>query len=191
MYGWVMAGALFGGLGTAHAQEEASTEPVVRLSARGGYTNYSRLDFVTGELEGAFRIGGKFYGVAGVAVYGVLLETPVQRQLDTGKLKEWAAMAPLHLGARYQFSVLNGDWLPFAGADVLTARYYQGDEGEGAWAIGGRLRGGLDWMVVDSFGIHANVGLGWWWGDRWDELATGLPESGVVLQVSAGVTYTL
>lgn len=185
MYGWMMASALSGV--TAEAQEpEVAKDPRVRISARGGYTNYSRLHFVTGEGEVAVRVASKIHAVAGVAVYGVQLTPPPQRQLETGKLREWAAFAPIHVGARYQTEVVD-NVAPFVGIDVLTGRYYQGEDG-GAWAFGGRLRGGLDWMFTDIVGLHANLGLGVWTGDRWSDLETGLPDTGLLPQLSVGIT---
>ncbi|MEM6930180.1 MAG: hypothetical protein AAF602_24790, partial [Myxococcota bacterium] len=154
MYGWLMASAVFGGV--AHAEEEATELPRVRLTARGGYTNYSRLHFVTGEAEVAVRAVAGLHAVAGVAVYGVQLEPPPQRQLETGNLREWAALAPIHVGVRYQLEVVERV-LPFVGLDALTGRYYQGQDG-GAWAIGGRLRAGLDAMLTEQIGLHANLG---------------------------------
>jgi len=207
MYGWVMAGALLGG--PAHAADdeagepparggdepfdptmapgEDEDEPRVRLTARGGYTNYSRLHFVTGEAEVAMRLVSVVHAVGGVGVYGVELTPPPQRQLETGKLKEWAAFAPVHLGARAQFPILLN---PFVGVDVLTTRYYQSEDG-GAWALGARLRTGVDWMIVDQLGLHVNVGLGVWSGDRWGEVETGVPRTGPLPQLAAGLTYTL
>ncbi|MEN0067177.1 MAG: hypothetical protein AAGA48_33910 [Myxococcota bacterium] len=190
MYGLVMAGAFFSSPAHAQADAEGASEPRVRLTARGGYTNYSRLHFVTGEAEVAFRVVSKLHVVAGAAVYGVQLTPPVQRQLETGKLKEWAALAPFHAGVRFQFPVLSNELYPFVGADLLTGRYYQSDDG-GAWALGARLRGGVDWMFLDPLGLHANVGFGVWTGDRWGELATGLPTTGVLPQLSVGLTYAL
>ncbi len=191
MYGWFMAGALASG--AAHAQDAEPDEsplPRLRLTARGGYTNYSRLHFVTGEAEVAVRAIAGLHAVAGVAIYGVQLEPPVQRQLETGKLKEWAALAPIHLGARYQIALLDDLLQPFVGIDALTGQYYQGDDGV-AWAIGGRLRAGIDVMVLDALGVHANLGLGVWSGDRWSDLETGVPDTGPLPQVSLGITGVL
>jgi len=192
MHGWLMASALFGGSAGAWASETDDTDEAlsrVRVTARGGYTNYSRLHFVTGEAEVAVRAIAGLHGVAGVAVYGVNLLPPPQRQQSTGRLREWAALAPFHVGARYQLAIT--DWLqPFAGVDLLTGRYYQGEDG-GAWAVGGRLRIGLDAMLTEHVGVHGNLGIGVWTGDRWSDLLVGMPDAGPLPQASLGVTWAL
>lgn len=187
---WFMVGALASGEAHAQDAEPESPLPRVRLTARGGYTNYSRLHFVTGEAEVAVRVVSGLHAVAGIAVYGVELEPPPQRQLETGKLTEWAALAPIHVGARYQVGFLDDLLMPFVGVDALTGQYYQGADGVD-WAFGARLRAGLDVMVLEQLGVHANFGLGVWSGDRWSDLETGVPNAGPLPQVSLGVTLAL
>lgn len=184
----LLMAALLGGAGSAHASE-ADDLPRLRLSVRGGYTNYSRMHFVTGELEGAVRVLAGLHVVAGGALYGLPLTPPPQRQLDNGRLQEWAALAPVHLGARYQIAVT--DWLhPFVGADALTVRYYQGADG-GAWAGGGRLRLGADAMFGEHLGANVNLGVGVWSGKRWPDLLVGLPQTGPVPQIGGGLTWAM
>ena len=48
------------------------------------------------------------------------------------------------------------------------------------------MRGGLDLMIVQNFGLNLNIGLGGWTGKNWSLIQEGLQQSGLLPQVSGG-----
>ena len=166
-------------------QEEVARN--VRLAVRGGYSNYYAFDFVTGGIEGAVRLGqGGVQLVAGVEMYAVNRVLPPHIQIEEGVYSEWDLIYPLNAGLVYQFG--EGALRPYLGADGILVQYFR-DEVGGDWAGGARFRLGMDYMVVDSFGLNVNVAAGAWTGQNWGLIEQGVRETGFLPQVSAGAVF--
>lgn len=157
---------------------------VVQVTVRGGYCRYYSFGFVTGGGEVAVNTVGPLQVVAGVELFAVKRIPPPEYQLQSSVYSEWNNVVPMNLGALLAFPV--GRLQPYVGADAVVAPYYK-DGPTQHFALGGRLRGGLDVMVVDRyFGVNANLALGVWHGDRWTELQDGLHNTGPLPQISLG-----
>lgn len=156
-----------------------------QLTLRGGYAKYYAFDFITGGLEGAVRVADNLHVVAGLDTYSVNRDLPPDVALVEGQLTKWNTIFPINVGALYKFQIV--DILePYAGADVILSQYVGG-----AWAFGARARGGLDVMIIDHFGLNADVAIGGWSGQRWEELQPGLKSAGLVPRISGGIVLAL
>lgn len=155
-----------------------------QLTLRGGYARYYSLDFITGGADLAVRVFGQAHAVAGLEAYAVNRTLPPEVQLETGEFSRWEVLTPFHLGGLVKFPM--GALEPYGGAELLAVNYLAG-----AWAIGGRVRGGVDYMFTPNVGLNANLSVGAWSGDRWGEVESLVQNVGVLPQVTVGVVGAL
>jgi hypothetical protein len=152
----------------------------LQVTARGGYSRYGSLGFVTGGAEVGVKLVKGLHAIAGVETYGVKRTLPPDQALEEGVYSRWNWMYPLNIGVIYKLPI--GPVEPYAGADAILANY-----SEGAWTVGGRLRVGADYMFIPHVGANLNVALGAWSGDEWDVVDVGVPNTGFLPQVSGGL----
>lgn len=157
------------------------------IRARGGYANYYSFHFAAGSFELAVPIVQTgLYISGGLGVYGVRRALPYELQVQTGQTHSWNVLYPITGGALYKFSV-KGVAQPYAGADAVFCQYYK-DEVGSEWAIGGRVRGGLDVMVHPNFGLNVDAALGMWSGRAFSFIEPTLKNAGFFPTLGAGVT---
>ncbi|MBX2799453.1 MAG: hypothetical protein KTR31_17390 [Myxococcales bacterium] len=160
-----------------------------QLTLRGGYAKFYAFNFGTAGLEAAVRTVAGLHVVAGAELYAVNVVLPPDQQLETGDFSRWNTLLPFNVGAVYKLDI--GPMLrPYGGADLIFAQYYRSVDAAD-WAAGARLRLGADVMLHKHIGLNANVSVGGWSGQRWDDLKAGLPNGGWLPQISAGVVAAL
>lgn len=158
-------------------------DDVFHVTVRGGISPYYSLNFATVGVEGAFRVAGPLHVIAGAEMYVVKRTPPPNVQLETGQYYTWEQIIPLNAGALYEFG--KGPVQPYVGADLLVATYYN-DDTRSYLAMGARLRGGVDWMLLPHLGLNANLALGTWSGSKWESVEVGIRPFGLLPQLSAG-----
>lgn len=161
----------------------AETDHIGQITARGGYSRYYSFDFVTGGGEAAIALAQGFHVIAGAEVYAVERVLPPELQLRTGIFSQWNYIFPGNIGAMYKFPL--GLAEPYVGADTIFVQYYK-DKVGADWAIGGRLRGGVDFMVHENFGFNLNLAVGGWSGQNWSIIEQGVGRAGFLPQFSGG-----
>ena len=161
------------------ASDETAYDHFAQITVRGGYSRYYSFGFLTAGGELSLEVVDELQVVVGAEVYSVRRKLPPEVALRTGIYAEWAQVLPINIGAVYDIPL--GRVQPYVGADIIFAKIY-----ETSFAAGGRLRGGLDVMIVPNFGVNANLALGAWSGKRWPELEPGIGATGVLPQVSLG-----
>jgi hypothetical protein len=94
----------------------------------------------------------------------------------------------LNFGAQYLFGKEKVH--PFIGADAVLIPGFVDEEGGGM--VGGvRLRGGLDIMAADHFGISLNVGLGYLGGgDQLTQVDEGFQSGAASPAFNVGTVFT-
>ena len=97
---------------------------------------------------------------------------------------DWEYLYPINLGAIYKFS--EDQIQPYAGAELVFVDYFN-DGTKHYYAAGARARGGLDFQIVDHFGINANFNLGFWSGSQWTAVDQNLKNAGLLGEASLGV----
>ena len=157
------------------------------LAARGGYSPYFNLGFVTYGAEGAIAVGETGLSVLiGVEAYSVQRDIPEEFQDSSGQTTEWNTIFPINAGITYR--LLNGNIQPYVGGDAIFAQYYVNQNG-GSWTIGARGRAGVNLMVSRNFGFNANLAVGFWSGKNWALIQRDVKSSGFLPQISAGTVF--
>jgi hypothetical protein len=156
---------------------------VVQFTVRGGYSKYYDFDFFTGGGEAGVAVAQGLHLVAGVELYAVERVLPTDLQLETGIYSQWNFIFPANLGAIYKFPL--GMAQPYVGADTIFVQYYK-DEIGSDWAVGARVRAGVDLMLIPNFGFNLNLAAGGWSGQNWGLIEYGVKKAGFLPQVSAG-----
>jgi hypothetical protein len=132
-------------------------------------------------VEVSIPVVDTVYVQIGLAGYSVNRPIPDELQADfNGATSIWNTIVPFNLGFIYQGS--KGNIRPYGGLDLTITPYTR----EFKVAIGGRVRLGLDYMIVDTIGINVNTGLGVWYGSDFDEIEAGMSEFGFVPSINAG-----
>jgi hypothetical protein len=180
------------------AGKGVTEKPRTTLAARLGASGYHDMLFVTYGGELAIPLGSAFRLQAGLEFFSAKQSVPVEAAGCVGGAEEstedglvrtcWRSLMPIHVGGRYQKS--DRDTRPFVGGDLLFTPYHRDAGGnillsDMAWEL--RLRGGLDHMVSDGFGLGLNAAVGFLSGSHLDEV--GLEKSGLNWQVSAGTVF--
>ncbi|MCB9697829.1 MAG: hypothetical protein H6738_13690 [Alphaproteobacteria bacterium] len=168
----------------ARAPKSSDVGHTVQVTGRGGFSKYYAFNFVTGGAEIGVAAYRGLHLVAGAEVYAVKRVLPPDLQLETGIYSEWNTIFPLNLGMLYKFPI--GIAQPYVGADAIFVQYYK-DEIGSDWAGGGRLRGGVDLMFIDNFGLNINVAAGGWFGQNWSLIQQNVGTSGFLPQASGGM----
>ncbi|MEQ1503521.1 MAG: hypothetical protein ABMB14_14890 [Myxococcota bacterium] len=158
----------------------------VQIAARVGYCRYDSFGFTTGGAEVGVRVAGGLHVIGGAELFVVKRVLSPEKQIETGLYSVWNQLLPLNLGAVYVFG--DDKLLPYAGADLITASYLQEDS-KSYFAFGGRLRGGIDYMLASHVGLNLNLAVGAWAGSKWDVVEEGTASFGLLPQVSAGVMF--
>lgn len=153
---------------------------IIQASARGGYCPYGSLNFVTGGAEIGIATVAGLHAVAGIETYGVKRILPPDQALAEGVYSRWNWIFPANVGAIYKLPI--GPVEPYAGADVIFANYSGPD-----WAFGGRLRLGADYMFIEHVGVNLNAAIGAWTGKNWEDVEIGVPQTGLLPQISGGL----
>ncbi len=171
---------------TAQVGRPNERPPRFRIAARGGYSRYYSFDFITGGIEASARVSPHLDLVAGLEMYAVNRVLPPDLQIQEGVYSEWNVIFPANVGALFRIDV--GNLQPYLGADLILVQYYRDDIG-GDWAGGARARVGLDYMVIDNFGLNLNVAAGAWTGQNWGLIEEGVGQTGFLPQISAGTVF--
>lgn len=166
--------------------EREGSGHAIQITARGGYSRYYQLGFITYGAELALPIAGTgLHVIGGVEAYSVNRTLPAELQEQVGRATAWDTIIPFNAGLVYKIGT--GPVVPYVGADAIVTRYLQDPN---AFSVGGRGRLGLDVMITRAFGINANVGLGAWHGTRWGAVDTGMQNTGFLPQASAGTIFS-
>lgn len=162
----------------------------LKVTARAGYSKYFQLGFITygGEIGVPLGQSGA-YVVAGVEGYSVNRTLPPEWQTQLGRATAWDTIIPFNAGLHYELGT--GGVRPYLGADFTFAQYFYDEEAQQrsfTWGLRGRL--GADFMLSKVFGLNINGAMGFWKGDNWEIIDTGVKNTGVLPQVSAGTVFS-
>lgn len=169
-------------------RDEPYAPPTLQVTGRFGGAKYYQFNFLTVGAEAELRLGGGVHLIAGIEAYNVNRELPPQLQSEPGQDRFWDAIYPINLGLLYHFGTSRVR--PYVGIEVIFAQYFR-DEIGADWAGGPRVRGGVDWMIVDNFGLNANLAVGGWVGQNWPFVEEGLEPRGWLPQISVGPVLAL
>ncbi|MEO0604945.1 MAG: hypothetical protein AAF211_26170 [Myxococcota bacterium] len=156
----------------------------VQVIGRLGGSKYYAYNFLTVGGEVAVRATDGLHFMVGVGAYNVNLELTPAEQVEFGRLRYWDQIFPVHFGFLYKFRG-NEDVRPYAGLEIILAQYFVDDVGAD-WAGGPRLRGGVDWMLHENFGVNADLALGGWLGQNWEFIDPRLRPVGLLPQLTVG-----
>jgi hypothetical protein len=159
----------------------------LQITARAGYAKYYAFDFLTAGGELGVPVIAGLHLLAGAEMYAVQRILPEDLAVLTGLASEWNTIFPMNLGLMYKFT--GNTVQPYVGADTIMVQYYR-DEIGSDWAVGGRLRGGADFMLTKSFGFNVNIAMGGWNGRNWYLIEDTVQNSGFLPQVSAGTVVS-
>lgn len=168
---------------TARRVSTGTNERHAAFTARGGYSSYGVFDFATVGGEVSVKLVDFLEVVAGVEAFAVRRTPPEALVLAEGVVAKWDFIYPMNVGLVYRVPI--DAITPYVGADFVGVRYYH-DEIGSDWAGGGRLRGGVDWMATQNFGLNVNLAVGAWTGKNWGLIEEGLKTTGFLPQISAG-----
>jgi len=178
---------------TARTPRPASeSNHAVSLVARGGYSPYYTLGFLTygGEISVPFGQSG-LYASAGVEAWSVHRVLPQAVAEQVGQARAWDSIFPFNAGLLYKFDH-GGDVVPYVGADLLAAQYYvDKSAGKSYWAFGPRARLGADVFLSKVFGLTVDGSLGFWSGKQWEIIDTGVKNSGMLPRIEGGAVFRL
>jgi hypothetical protein len=153
-----------------------------------GYTKYFDFDFVVANIEVALPLGQSgAYLTGSFNAFSVQRLLPEDFRID-GKLSEWNTIYPLGGGILYKINNTNMVQ-PYIGAELIAVQYYKDDVGSD-WAGGLRGRAGLDLMVSDSFGLNAELNLGYWSGPTLSRIDDGIKNSGTLPGIVGGASIS-
>jgi len=171
-----------------HHHQKPPPEPeyhdTVEITARGGYSRYYAFGLYTTGLEVSARVVANLHPVLGAELFVVRRVYPPAVALEKGVYNDWELLYPVNVGAIYKFS--DGQFQPYAGAELVFVDYYH-DATKHYIATGGRVRGGLDFEIIDHLALNANVNLGAWSGSQWSTVDQDLKNTGIIGELSAGV----
>jgi hypothetical protein len=156
------------------------------LKLRTGYVKYYSFNFIANGAEIGIPLGKTgVYILAGVNAYAVNRKIPPKFQPEVGKASEWNLIYPLNLGVIYKFTTAKVVQ-PYLGADGIGVQYFKDAVGTD-WAVGGRGRVGVDFMVANNVGLNIDVSVGYWAGRTFTLIQEGVANSGVLPGVSGGL----
>ena len=161
------------------ASKSGARSPVT-VTARGGYSRYQTLGFVSYGAEAGIPLTKSMYLKMGAEAFSVKREIPIEYQTVGGPQFTWETILPIGFGLYYQRTTTN--IRPYVGGD-LTITPYTADF---KVAPGFRVRAGSDFMIVDNFGFNLNLGAGFWYGADLARVADDMSAAGLVPQISAG-----
>jgi hypothetical protein len=178
--------------GSSASIETGRNDPRMGLALRGGYSHFQALNFVT-------YGGGLKIPVADAAFIDVgLAGLSTRRTVEVGEQAKaticaqnpedvrctgepvWNSIANFSLGLTYQNT--SRDVRPYIGGDLTLTPYTRSFN----TALGLQARGGLDFMVTDSFGLNLNGELGFWYGKQFPTIQEGMNHIGLVPSLTAG-----
>jgi len=155
-------------------------DPRVGITARAGYSRYQTWNFVSYGAEVSIPVSDTIYVQIGLAGYSVNRDVPEELQESIGSDKIWNTIVPFNLGFIYQGTKSN--IRPYGGLDITLTPYTRTFK----VALGARARLGVDFMIVETFGININTGLGVWYGSDFDLIEEGVSEFGFIPSINAG-----
>lgn len=159
---------------TVNESKGGGTAPLT-ITARGGYSRYQKLGFVSYGGELGVPLAKSLYLRVGADAFSV--------RRDDLPDRPWETILPIGFGLHYQRTETN--IRPYVGGD-LTITPYTADF---KVAPGFRARLGCDFMVVENFGFNANLAAGVWYGADLDQITSGLTAAGLVPQISGGTVF--
>ena len=158
------------------------------VTARAGYHKFQSLNFVTYGGEARYVSPKRVAAVGGIEFQSVKRNIPEKFWVPGQPTQEWNTITVLNFGAQYLFGKEKVH--PFIGADAVLIPGFVDEEGGGM--VGGvRLRGGLDIMAADHFGISLNVGLGYLGGgDQLTQVDEGFQSGAASPAFNVGTVFT-
>jgi hypothetical protein len=164
------------------SSSSSGSAPTVSITGRLGYSRFQAFNFITYGAEIGVHPVENLAVLAGLEGYSVRRDVPQELQDAGAPPVVWNSIMPINIGAAYKF--FNDPIRPYVGGDMLIIPGYVQDA-SGA-AVGLRVRGGLDYMINDNFGLNVNAALGIWSGKEFDRLDSEFATSAMVPQLSMG-----
>ncbi len=160
--------------------------------ARGGYSRFGNLDFVTYGVEMNIPVASRvviLMGIEGASTnrnYTEEERTQIATWADIPpeQVQDWNATLPINLGFAYKVPLTNVQ--PYVGLDGLAMAYTANTD----FAFGGRVRGGCDFLVSDNFGFNLDLALGVLSGEQFDLIQKDLEDTGFYPEIRAGTVLT-
>jgi hypothetical protein len=153
----------------------------------GGGAAFSRFRFLTAGAEVGVRAAPKVVVVAGGDLWATERVLPPDIAAESGVFAVWNQIYPFHAGALYAPRI--GPIRPYVGVEALGVQYHR--DTTGRWfAWGARARGGVDATLLQHVAVRLNVAVGPWWGAEWGQIEQGVPDMGLVPQISGGVVLS-
>ena len=155
---------------------------------RGGYSHYVSLDFGTAGLELNIPVASRVELLVGGGTASTnrqYSDKELQVIADAAgiapeEVEQWNTIVPLNIGVVYKVPVTKIQ--PYVGADGLAVAY----TGTPDFAFGARVRGGVDFMVSDNFGLNLDAGVGFLTGDKFALIQKDLTNFGLYPEIQAG-----
>jgi len=166
-------------------------EPV-GLSARFGTSGYQTLQFLTMGGEITIPVGRRFRIEVGADAFTVKRTFPADmcsvhpdQQGEILGCTRWNTILPIEIGGRYVLA--RRALRPYVGADMLVTPYTDTFD----VALGGRARGGLDWLFSSHVGLNLDANAGILWGSQFYEVEEGLVNTGLLWQATFATVFML
>ena len=152
-----------------------------QIAARGGVSRYQSFGFITYGAEIGIPVADKVAVRVGLEGFSTEREIPPALRTDANEETRWNTILPFNGGVAF-YPITSGTFRPYIGGDITLTPYTP----EFDMSPGVRGRAGADLMFSDSFGLNANLALGFWYGKEFAQIQEGLSNSGLVPQASAG-----
>jgi hypothetical protein len=157
--------------------DDGQDKPGIGLAFRAGGMSYDTLVFVTYGVELAVPVVAGLHVVAGIEgastnrQYSDAQRRAVAEQngIDEADVQDWNMILPMNVGAVYKAPI--GIVHPYGGLDLSITPYTPDFQ----VAVGVRGRGGADFMVVENFGLNADLALGFLSGEQFETIQKDLP----------------
>lgn len=172
------------------SRSRASSDARAKFSidARGGYSRFGNLDFVTYGMEMDIPVASRvvlLLGIEGASTNRNYTDEERQIIADSAgilpeQVQDWNAILPINFGFAYKVPVTKVQ--PYIGLDGVAVAYTANTD----FAFGGRVRGGCDFLVSDNFGFNLDLALGVLSGDQFDLIQKDLDDTGFYPEVRAG-----
>ena len=76
---------------------------------------------------------------------------------------------------------------PYVGGDIQVIGAYVREAG--GIAAGVRARGGVDYLLTETFGLNLNLAVGYWSGEQFANVQRDMAAKGLTPQLSMGTLF--